>query len=268
MIIDCFTFFNEFDILDIRLNILNDVVDKFVLVEASKTQSKIDKPFYFDENRKRYSKFLDKIIHVKVDDLIYENGWGMENFQRNCIQRGLDTLNLNGNDIIGISDVDEIWNPNIHKNLNGLVNKNKFISIEMDYFVFYLNLNTCNKKWIGTIFTEFQNLNTYSPQNLRNIKDVVLFIKESGWHFGYQGGKEMVYKKYLSCVEPVNKSLLPSKSKFFEEFDNRIKDGGSFIFSDNLVDTSIKLQKLPITEDIFPKYIVCNQKKYEHMLLK
>ena len=51
MIIDCFPFFNELDVLDIRLNILNEVVDKFVLVEASKTQSKIDKPFYFEQKR-------------------------------------------------------------------------------------------------------------------------------------------------------------------------------------------------------------------------
>ena len=64
MIIDCFPFFNELDVLDIRLNILNEVVDKFVLVEASKTQSKIDKPFYFEQNKNRYSKFLDKQSRV------------------------------------------------------------------------------------------------------------------------------------------------------------------------------------------------------------
>ena len=68
MIIDCFPFFNELDVLDIRLNILNEVVDKFVLVEASKTQSKIDKPFYFEQNKNRYSKFLDKIVHIKIED--------------------------------------------------------------------------------------------------------------------------------------------------------------------------------------------------------
>ena len=112
MIIDCFPFFNELDILEIRLNILNDFVDKFILVEASNTQSKLDKPFYFEENKKRFDKFLDKIIHIKVTDYPDQNGWEMENYQRNCILKGLNNIELSTDDIIGISDVDEIWSPN------------------------------------------------------------------------------------------------------------------------------------------------------------
>jgi len=266
MIVDCFPFFNELDILDIRLNILNEVVDKFVIVEASKTQSGIHKPFYFEESKTRYSKFLDKIIHIKIEDYPEEDGWAIENFQRNCIQRGLEKLNLTINDIIAISDVDEIWNPSVIKDLDNLLDQHKFLSVDMDYFVFYLNLITVDKKWIGTIFTKYKNLNTYSPQNLRNIKDNVIYIKNSGWHFGYQGGKEQVYKKYLSCIEPVNKNLLPSKEKFSEEFDNRIKDGGSFIFSDNLQDKSIKLEKIK-NINILPQYLIDNLSKYDNMII-
>ena len=59
MIVDCFPFFNELDLLEIRLNILKDVVDKFVLVEASKTQTKLDKPFYFEDHKDRFADFLD-----------------------------------------------------------------------------------------------------------------------------------------------------------------------------------------------------------------
>jgi beta-1,4-mannosyl-glycoprotein beta-1,4-N-acetylglucosaminyltransferase len=264
MIIDCFPFFNELDILEIRLNILKDVVDKFIIVEASKTQSKIDKPFFFEKNKDRYSKFLNKIIHVKIEDYPEENGWAMENFQRNCIQKGLHNLKLKNEDIIAISDVDEIWSPNVAKNLNNLLNQHQFLSIDMEYFVFYLNLKTFNKRWIGTIFTQFKNLKTMTPQSLRNIKDHVVNIKNSGWHFGYQGGREMVYEKYFSCIEPINKDLLPTKKKFFEEFDNRIKDNGSFIFSDNLYNTSIKLEKI-INYDTFPEYIIKNYNKYKHL---
>jgi beta-1,4-mannosyl-glycoprotein beta-1,4-N-acetylglucosaminyltransferase len=265
MIIDCFPFFNELDVLEIRLNILNEVVDKFVIVEASKTQSKLDKPFYFEQNKERYANFLDKIVHVKVEDLILDDGWAMENFQRNCIQRGLEKLILNDDDIIAISDVDEIWSPNITNSLNDLLNNNKFISIDMNYFVFYLNLITVDKRWIGTVFTKFKNLRRYSPQNLRNIKDSVPHIKNAGWHFGYQGGKEIVYQKYLSCIEPFNKKLLPKKEKFFEEFDNRIKDNGSFIFSDDLQNDSIKLKKIDIN-NYWPQYIIDNKNKYKNLL--
>lgn len=263
MIIDCFPFFNELDVLELRLHILDKVVDKFILVEASKTQSKIDKPFYFEDNKNRYKKFLDKIIHIKIEDYPEEDGWAMENFQRNCIQRGLEKLNLNINDIIGISDVDEIWSPTIIKDLDNLLDQHKFLSVDMSYFVFYLNLMTVDKKWVGTIFSKFQNLDAYSPQSLRNIKDQVIYIKNSGWHFGYQGGKEVVYQKYLSCIEPLNKNLLPTKEKFFEEFDNRIKDGGSFIFSDSLSDDSIKLKK--ISNTVLPEFIQKHKEQYLHM---
>jgi beta-1,4-mannosyl-glycoprotein beta-1,4-N-acetylglucosaminyltransferase len=266
MIIDCFPFFNELDLLEIRLNVLKDVVDKFVLVEASKTQSLIDKPFYFEENKDRYSKFLDKIIHVKITDYPKKDGWAMENYQRNCIVKGLQQLELKEEDIIGVSDLDEIWFPEIKDKFQEYFKEVKFISVEMKYLVFYLNLETVDKKWIGTIFAKAKDLINYTPQNLRNIKDHVSHIEEAGWHFGYQGGKEKVYNKYLSCIEPLDKSKIPSKEDFFKQFDDRIKHEGSFIYSDDLNNTSVRLNKINV-EDNLPKYILSNIDKYNHMIL-
>ena len=65
-IYDGFLFFNELDLLDLRLNTLNDVVDYFVLVESSITHQGESKPFIFEENKQKYQKFLEKIIHIKV----------------------------------------------------------------------------------------------------------------------------------------------------------------------------------------------------------
>ena len=119
MIYDCFTFFNELDLLEIRLNILNEVVDKFVLVEATRTHRGNPKPLYFKENKKRFAPFLDKIIHIVVDS--YEpvekyiaskdsdpklHSWAYENFQRHAIIHGLD--DLKDEDSLIISDLDEI----------------------------------------------------------------------------------------------------------------------------------------------------------------
>lgn len=271
MIIDCFPFYNELDVLEIRLNVLNDVVDKFVLVEASKTQSKIDKPFYFEENKQRYSKFLDKIVHVKVEDYPEEDGWAMENFQRNCIKRGIDTLNLKDDDIIVISDVDEIWDPEVKTFIKQIFAKgHDMFSVVLKYLVFYLNLITLNKIWIGSTFTKFSFFKKSCPQDIRNKKDNIPALgtplgPSFGWHFGYQGGKELVYQKYLSCIEPFDKKSLPSKDIFFEEFNKRIKDDGSFIFSDDLQNESIKLKK--IEDVVLPDFIINNKEKYKHMLL-
>ncbi|HZX73462.1 MAG TPA: hypothetical protein VFE57_03515, partial [Cyclobacteriaceae bacterium] len=68
MVVDCFTFFNELDLLEIRLNILNETVDRFVLVEATRTFQNNPKPLYFNENKKRFEAFLPKITHIIVDD--------------------------------------------------------------------------------------------------------------------------------------------------------------------------------------------------------
>ena len=90
MIYDCFTFFNELELLELRLNELAGVVDKFVLVEATQTHTNKPKPLHYHENRARFSAFHDKIIHVIVDDMPQSSDpWIPENFQRKCIARGL-----------------------------------------------------------------------------------------------------------------------------------------------------------------------------------
>lgn len=135
LIFDCFTFFNELDLLELRLNELNEVVDYFVLVEATNTHTGKEKPLYYWENKDRFLPFSSKIIHVVVDDLpaeasklrlfldrIYHltldkgsinlafkrEAWNREMFQRNAILRGVLSVSPRDSDIVIISDVDEI----------------------------------------------------------------------------------------------------------------------------------------------------------------
>ena len=110
-IIDSFIFYNELDLLNLRLHENNNVVDYFILVEANKTFANNNKPFYFEENKNKFDNFLHKIIHIKVDDMPNNtDNWEREWHQRNCIERGLVQIpDLNDTDIIFISDVDEIF---------------------------------------------------------------------------------------------------------------------------------------------------------------
>src|SRR5690349_24880068 len=115
MTYDCFTFFNELDLLEIRLNVLNPVVDKFVLVESTRTFQNKPKPLYFQQNATRFSAFKDKIIHIVVDqfpdfgDWTEANSWTLEHHQRNSINRGLTRCTRD--DVVIISDLDEIPRP-------------------------------------------------------------------------------------------------------------------------------------------------------------
>jgi Glycosyltransferase family 17 len=105
MIYDCFTFFNELELLEIRLNELAGVVDRFVLVEATRTHSNQRKPLYFSENQSRFASWKNRIIHIVADDLpaTGDDAWVRENFQRNCIMRGLTACS--DTDTILVSDL-------------------------------------------------------------------------------------------------------------------------------------------------------------------
>ena len=96
-IYDCFSYLDEDLLLEIRLNILDKYVDYFVIVEGNKTWQNNNKKLRFDI--KKFENFKNKIIYVPVNDMPDgENPWVRENFQRNCISRGL--LNSSPEDII------------------------------------------------------------------------------------------------------------------------------------------------------------------------
>ena len=95
-IIDGFTFYNELKMLSFRLEELYNIVDHFIIVEATKTHAGNDKELYFQNNKKKYTKYLDKVIHIIVDDMpCTSNAWDNEHHQRRSINTGINQLNLN-----------------------------------------------------------------------------------------------------------------------------------------------------------------------------
>jgi beta-1,4-mannosyl-glycoprotein beta-1,4-N-acetylglucosaminyltransferase len=273
MIYDCFTFFNELDLLEIRLEELWDCVDKFVLVEATETQSKIKKPLYFNKNKDRFSKYLSKISHVIADQMpnISVNKWAAENFQRNCISIGVKEAK--DDDIILISDIDEIPSSICLKSIfieieNDFIKDNP-ISFAMDFYAYYLNLVSARKNdWVGTVAVTKKNLDLKSPQYFRSVKDFSARIFNSGWHFSWLGGPERIYEKAVSCIEPLDKSNLPSKDEFVRFFNEYAKrDNLEFVSTENLSFNGKKLKKM---DDLFflPNYVKENIDRYSSMILK
>lgn len=274
MIYDCFTFFNELDLLEIRLNVLNDVVDKFVLVEATKTHAGQDKPLYFEENKARFEKFNDKIIHIIIDDYPeYETSWTYENHQRNCITRGL--VECKDEDIILISDLDEIPNPEIiskYSKTDGikLLEQNMYY-----YFVNYTNVtypvwrmgtkmlsykdffNSLDNIKIG--YNEFliEKLNQgTTPTKIRLYKKVK-HIKNAGWHFSYCGGIDAIaYKIKSFSHQEFNSEEFTDK----EEIKKRIENGEDIFRRKGFKYEAVKL------DSTFPQYILDNKEKYSNLI--
>lgn len=125
-IYDCFCFFNELDLLKIRLQQYYNIVDHFVIVECNKTQQGLSKEFFFENNIDSFKPWMQKIIYIKVDDVpspapknnqeTNQLDWFIEHFQRNCILRGLTHCTMD--DVILISDIDEFIKPSLLKNIN------------------------------------------------------------------------------------------------------------------------------------------------------
>jgi hypothetical protein len=224
-VFDCFTFFNEFDMLELRLRELNKCVDVFVLVEADHTHTNIPKEFLFEQNKDRFSKWLDKIRHIKVTDMpMAEYAWTNENHQRNAIAKGL--TDVEPDDLILVSDVDEIIRVDTIEYCKA--NPNEKWCLRMPLFQYKLNYqlitpSASHTNW-GMAMLGSQ-LPTTTPQQLRNDRHEPLpknckVIDHAGWHFSWQGDSEFLKTKLISfahqeCVSDENIIDYTNPDKFF-----------------------------------------------------
>ena len=202
-IIDCFTFYNELELLYYRLNLLYESVDYFIIVESNYTYAGHKKDLFYKNNSYLFKKFSNKIIHIVVDlPFIYPNidynrdeQWTNENFQRNSIDKGIKLLNLNDSDLIIISDLDEIISPNnisVFKNLNNITDG--FVLVTDMY---YYNLNCRHKEdWERIKLVTYKKYKETTPQNIR-IELQLPKIHKCGWHLSYFGDAKFINNKLL-----------------------------------------------------------------------
>ena len=296
-IYDGFLFFNELDLLEIRLNTLDHIVDKFILVESSVTHSGLPKPFYFEENKERFSKFLDKIIHIKVtntpDDFttiptsftddyegrVFKNIWeyikvstafnkvtekhfGRDLFQKECIKLGMK--NCNDTDIILSSDLDEIPNPEILERLDEFYEDNSFYTFSQTNHCYYFN-----------IVLESQSNN--SPYNTE---------KTTKWNGSRMGSFELIKNYSLNTLRTQENTIIMDggwhfsfmggidrvktklKSYSHQECNNDIVINGledNFIQNKDVINRPSKLIQVEF-DDTYPIYFLNNLEKYPQLI--
>ena len=281
-------YFDEDLVLDLRLNYLDEFVDKFIIVECSYNHKGEKRTPQF--NLDKFSKFKNKIKYILINEdspnlekidtndndingKYIMNAVKRENFQRNAIIKGLD--DASDTDWILISDLDEI--PNLEKNnLSEINNHLVFFKQHMIYYKFNLVLE--NYPWIGTRACKKKNLR--SPQWLRNIKDrsypwwrfdvyfsenkytKIKIIENGGWHFSYIKSPEDIEKKLKSYlhhreydlnpvgIEKIKKMIHEKKTIYNLKTDMR----------SNKFDGRNKLKKIDI--DLLPSYISNNKNKF------
>ena len=290
--IDCFMYFDEDMILDMRLNILDKYVSNFIICEANFNHNGTNRKLKFDINK--FSKFKEKIIYIPLEEQpknlrkilnsdnqsiknskILDNALLRENFQRNFLKNKIK--NFHDDDLIIISDVDEI------PNLENFTYKAKITFFEQKMFYYKLNLLHKNFKWYGSKITKKKHLK--SPQWLRNIKsrkypfwriDILFsmkkyhninFVKNGGWHFTNIKTPEEIDKKlrsYMHHPEYDQSNIGP------KEIDKMIKERKPvydlMANSSEVKDRSnTKLKVIDVNE--LPLFIRQNQDKYNEWIL-
>lgn len=205
MIVDCFIFYNEIQILKKRLRYLSKVVDKFVIVESTLTHAGREKKLYYNENKELFREWWDKIIHVIVEDNpTDEDPWKRENHQRSCILRGLE--NIQKGALVMLSDVDEI--PKLE--LIRLPDNHSTVVVHMYHFEYNFNYHQIHEPWFGTVITTLEIMKEKGPQKLRDTRWNFPVFKFGGWHLSSFGNEEFVenkLKNYTHCFDEKHKNL-------------------------------------------------------------
>lgn len=276
---DVFTFFNELELLELRLEILDSVVDKFVLIECVETFSGNPKPLYYEENKHLFEKYHHKIIHhitydppksfddlrsrvidLNSDDLmkqisiqaltsnnvpIGELHWLKEFYQKENIRRAL--LGLEDDDLCFITDLDEIWNPELDYSF---IENHKIYKLKQLAYSLYLN-NRSSEPWAGTLLTKYKNIKNSCLNHLRTpSKTPYEYIENGGWHFTFMGGADQIKLKIESYGHQEY-----NNEEIKQNVENNLKQNRDVLGRSNF--------NFWIDESDLPKRLINNKQKYK-----
>lgn len=189
---DCFTFFNELDVLEIRLKELYNVVDRFVIAEADVTHSGNKKEYILEQNIERYRDYTDKILYLKVTGMPNNGSWARENYQRDCLTNGVQ--DAGSDDIIIVSDIDEIPRAKAIEYIkkDSVTDCRYLLSHPIFYYKFnYIKISHLDQANIMVSRKKlFQNAQRERELSLSwngGIRGKCTNMIHAGWHFSYLG---------------------------------------------------------------------------------
>ena len=276
MVFDSFQFFNELDLLRLRMGVMDPVVDRFVVSESTVTFSGDSKPLYFHENKDLFKAYAHKIIHNIVQDTPDVDPFQRDSFQKCAVIRGL--AGCKADDVIIFSDVDEIPNPEKIRVTLAAFQADKIYHFAQRMFYYYLNLEEVSGKlmsftgefeeakprqWLGTKMCAYSILSGSTLEQLRfpESKDRGIRVANGGWHFSYMGGD-----KTVSVAKRVEQKI---KSAAHQEFNSekilsRIQ--GNIRRQKDLFGRESKFVRTDI-DGSFPDFLVRNQDSFSHLIL-
>ncbi len=253
-VFDCFTFFNELELLEVRLEELNPVVDYFVLVEAARTFSNKPKPLFFKEHRARFGKFLHKIIPISLALMPERSStWSLEAFQRDAITLGLTQCRLD--DYVMISDLDEIPRAETVRDLVA----SSWDSAVLSMPTYYYKLNCKNVagevEQPLTVFTRRRLLAT--PQQARATRFDLPSVLNAGWHFSFLGDEREIREK----IDAFSRQELNTPEFTGAEKLSARVHGARDLFER----PGYRWEFVPLDES-FPRFVRENRERFTHLI--
>jgi len=260
-IIDTIMFHNEFDILDLRLSIMGDYVDKIVIIECDKTHSGFYKGFNFEKQLDRYSRWMHKIEYVKVTNQpTNQSAMDNEGWQREHAVHGWK--DVEDDDVILISDCDEIMRPAA---LDFIKNTNyNWYGLYMPAFYFKFNYLDTKPNWHYKVWGKAYRGIKVSPTKMRYMGPneipgtTSIKLHHAGWHFGWLGNNDFVkYKLQSSAHTEINTPDTLNNINI----DKHIAEGRDHFRPENVTWTGVNL------DSYFPDEILNNREKYKEFIL-
>lgn len=278
MVIDCIPFFNELDILKLRLHILDPLVDRFVIEEATHTFSGLPKDLCFEKNREMFEEFLPKITYLVVDNSPKEiSTHERDKFQKNALAKAL--TDASDEDVLILSDVDEIPNPAVLQELVKRFDPDKIYHLAQRNFYCYLNMEEVSgnllsitgefpgverRMWLGTKVFAKKNipesgiidLREISPEDPRSVR-----IADGGWHFGYMG----------SCHETdvsrrVGTKVVAAAHQEYNTEDVLAEVKDRLILGEDIFGRNAVFQWVVVDES-YPQYLLEHKSEYDYLIM-
>ena len=278
MVYDCIPFFNELDILNLRLHILDPLVDKFIIEESTVTFSGAPKELCFEKNKNLFKDFLPKIEYIVVDNSPIEmTTHERDNFQKNALAKGL--VDANDNDVIILSDVDEIPNPKTLKEIIDHFDSDKIYHLAQRMFYCYLNMEEVSgkllsitgefpgverKMWLGTKVFSKKNIPESGIIRMRESSvtlPMAVRVADGGWHFGYMGSS-----KESDVSKRIGDKVVAAAHQEYNNQDVLAEARDRILLGQDMFGRNAKFVRVEI-DDSYPDYLLRHLDDYQHLIM-
>ncbi len=278
MVYDCIPFFNELDILKLRLHILDPLVDKFVIEEATVTFSGQPKELCFEKNKELFREFLPKIEYIVVDNSPVDTTTHLrDKFQKNALVRGLE--DADDKDVILLSDVDEIPNPRVLKEIIAEFDPDKIYHLAQRMFYCYLNMEEVSgkllsitrefpgverKMWLGTkVFGK----KSIPPQGMIELRESpvtapnAVRVADGGWHFGYMGSN-----REQDVSRRIGIKVAAAAHQEYNNQDTLAEAKDRLILGQDIFGRDARFERVEVDES-YPEYLLEHLEEYRHLIM-